>query len=445
MKIKPPSPPHPRSSGSPMDGLTDSHLITVPTRKTNEEEDNSERVTNKSCLLFDISRIHVPKKRLKVNNGRSHPYYLSSCKRFESNINSLPVDIVFDILVQLPAQDIYSAVRTVCRKWYQIIHTNKFVHTHFHHSTYGLLVQKRVSQSTQLAFMALSRQGQIELTRLNYEPEHHILCSSCNGLILECERRNDNTLYISNPVTMQRFSLPPFAFPDPVMDLHYSALAYASLSMEYKVVRVYLNRENFQLGCIILTVGVDESWRPVCTQHLSLRSKQNLVFRPLTTEGFVHWVNMSNYVLTLNVETEIITEHPFPSSGDGICFFPTAKYLSLLIANSCRSCSWDIWEMKPETGEWTQLPGIDLKDQMFEILGSSSEFDTIYKLSPAYIGSWLVPVGWLEYKEVFLYRVTNGIFAAWNIRLNKFEFIKLDSDLDGFFVHRNSLLWLDGC
>ncbi|KAL3615385.1 hypothetical protein CASFOL_041046 [Castilleja foliolosa] len=156
MKHKPPPirlpPPPPRHiGGSLMDEQTDSQLNTAPTTKRNEEEGNSE--------------IIVPKKRIKVIKFRSHPYYLRSCKRLESNINSLPDDIVFDILVQIPAQDIYSAVRPVCRKWYQMTRTHKVVNTHLHHSTYGLLLQKQVSKSIELTFMSLSRQGQIELTR----------------------------------------------------------------------------------------------------------------------------------------------------------------------------------------------------------------------------------------------------------------------------------------
>ncbi|KAL3619642.1 hypothetical protein CASFOL_034554 [Castilleja foliolosa] len=244
-------------------------------------------------LYFDI---HVLRKRIR------------SCKRLnllEANINSLPDEIVFDILVRIPAQDIYGAVRFVCRKWNQMIRTHKFVNTHLQHSTYGLLLKKRVAQSTQLTVMTFSRQGQIELTRLNYEPEHHIWCSSCNGLILECELSNYATFYIVNPVTMQRFSLPPPVYLSSGLGFCFPTIAYASLSMKYKVVRVYYSAG--QRGCTILTVGVDKFWRPVCGKHLSLEANKNFTFRPLTTEGFVHWAKRGNYVLTLNLETEIIT------------------------------------------------------------------------------------------------------------------------------------------
>ncbi|GFP94632.1 hypothetical protein PHJA_001607600 [Phtheirospermum japonicum] len=332
-----------------------------------------------------------------------------------------------------------------------MIHTHKFVNTHLHRSTYGLLIQNIVPPTVRLTFMALSRQGRIELTRLNYEPRYKIWCSSCNGLILESERKNLYALYITNPATMQHFALPPFFFPSTTAFTH-SAIAYASLSMEYKVVRVYYQEE--QWCCAIVTAGVDESWRRVCTQHLSFEAKELLRLKPLTTEGFVHWAKWGNYVLTLNVETEIITEYLVISLcygdrfGDNYYYFSTVKYLSLLIRR--RGWLWEVWEMKPETGEWTKLSGIEFTDRKCEILGLLCERDTIFK-PVGNSESSIIPVGWLEYKEVFVYCFfsplsykESRICVAWNVRLKEYELIELDSNRNEYFVHRNSLLWLDG-
>ncbi|KAL3615384.1 hypothetical protein CASFOL_041045 [Castilleja foliolosa] len=244
---------------------------------------------------------------------------------------------------------------------------------------------------------------------------------------------------------MQRFSLPPTTYSLTGLGFGFSAIAY-------KVVRAYCTSIQ-RRACIILTVGVDKSWRPICAKHISIQANLNFTFVPLTTEGFVHWAKSGSYVLTLNVETEIITEYLVPSSASSSCggvyYLSAVKYLSMLIERG--GWSWEVWEMKPETGEWTQLPGIDLEDRMYEIFGGLREGDKPYR-SFACIRRLLVPVGWLEYKEVLLYRLycprtrqRLSTCIAWNIRLKEFEFIELDSDLDGFFVHRNSLLWLDGC
>ncbi|KAL3624443.1 hypothetical protein CASFOL_031111 [Castilleja foliolosa] len=426
---QPPPPPRRQSSGSPLVKSTDSHL------NTEEQEEGN-------------SVIDAPKKRVKVKNSISHSYYLRSLK---TNINSLPDEIVFDILVKIPAQDIYSTVSPVCLKWYQMIHTHNFINANLNRSTYGLLIQDHCSVLYGLTFMALSRQGRVELTRLNYEPGYNIWCGSCNGLILESERGNPYALYITNPVTMQHFSLPPSPRPLFGMCFLLSAIAYASLSMEYKVVRAY--QRDKQWSCAILTVGVDESWRRVNTQHLSPEAKKLLMFKPLTTEGFVHWVAWGNYVLTLNVETEVITEYLVPSScsgdrfGGDYCYLPTVKYLSLLI--HYRGWSWEVWEMKPKTREWTSLPGIDLSGRKCEILEWFSKRDL---KSAGYSDGWLEPVGWLKYGEVLVccfalaYEVDkHRVCIAWNIRSKEIEYIELDSHRNRFFVHKNSLLWLGGC
>ncbi|KAL3626468.1 hypothetical protein CASFOL_030017 [Castilleja foliolosa] len=409
-----------------MDGLTESKVNIVPTTKETDEEEEEEEKGNSEI---------VP------------------------TINSLPDELVFEILLHLPAQDIYNAVMNVSRKWNQIIHTHTFVNTHLHRSTYGLLVQNRVSQPTQLSFIALSRQGRVELTRLNYKPNFKIWCNSCNGLILEWEREKTNLsgLYITNPATMQHFTLPPFFEP---MCFIFSALAYASLSMVYKVVIVFSKEK--ECSCAILTVGVDESWRPVRTQHLSLESKKRLFSRtPLTTQGFVHWASGGDFVLTLNVETEIITEYVVPSfvpslsSRDTILsyhYYSAVKYLSLLIRRG--GWCWEIWEMKPETGEWTKLSGIkgkDLKDRRGEIVNWSFEHDKEFNLSSSRMAA-LVPVGWLKYKEVLVFHVVRPgmnlaprFCMAWNVQSKETQFIELDSGENVFLAHMNSLVWLDGC
>ncbi|KAL3645534.1 hypothetical protein CASFOL_010714 [Castilleja foliolosa] len=395
---QPPPPPRRQRSGSPVVKFTDSHL------NTEKEEGNSV--------------IDVPKKRVKVKNGRSHSYYLRSCDMLnflKTNINSPPDEIVFDILVRVPAQDIYSAVRPVCLKWYRMIHTHTFVNTHLNRSTYRLLIQNRSSPPFTLTFMALSRQGRVELTRLNYDPGFTFWCNSSNGLILETERDAKYTLYITNPATMQHLSLPRSPIP---------------------------------LFGIIL-----ESWNPVNTQHLSLEAKKLLIFDPFTTEGFVHWVNRGSlYVLTLNVETEIITEYLVPSSCfddrfDGHYYFPTVNCLSLLIY--CRRWwSWEVWEMKPETGEWPNFPGIELNDRKCEILEWYSKRDS---KSVGYSDGWLEPFGWLKYGEVLICCFAlprevkkHQVCIAYNVRSKEIEYIELDCDRKRLLVHRNSLLWLDG-
>ncbi|KAL3626464.1 hypothetical protein CASFOL_030013 [Castilleja foliolosa] len=119
-----------------------------------------------------------------------------------------------------------------------------------------------------------------------------------------------------------------------------------------------------------------------------------------------------------------------------------------------RGWLWEVWEMKPETGEWTKLSGIeihDLKDRKGQILGWIGNRDTKFKSSGS--SSIIVrSVGWLKYKEVLLFKVyspdmrlAHRFCYAWNVRTKEIQFIELDSDVYPFLVHRHSLVWLDGC
>ncbi|GFP93895.1 hypothetical protein PHJA_001533800 [Phtheirospermum japonicum] len=215
--------------------------------------------------------------------------------------------------------------------------------------------------------------------------------------------------------------------------------------MEYKVVRTFfINSHNhvIQDECVaIFTVGVDKDWmRRVNTRHISLTANYLFVSRPLlTTKGFVHWtMNDSRfaYVLTLNVETEIITQFPVPRH-DGetelmYYYLPMGSYLSLLIARS--KFSWEFWEMKPDTGEWTKLPNIDLEAQF-----------------ASYLNCILKPGGWLKSREVLVfnvrrenYNLPSQLCIACNVRTRKFHEFELDGGLQSFLAHRNSLVWMDG-
>ncbi|KAK6164398.1 hypothetical protein DH2020_001262 [Rehmannia glutinosa] len=354
-----------------------------------------------------------------------------TCKRKRlKSIDSLPDDLLFKILLHLPTQDIYDKARLVCRKWYRIIHTHHFVYEHLQHTTYGLLFQGFVENAI---FLAL-RQGRIEISRYSFKFIVPVW-ATCNGLIVQFDCHNYKAIYITNPITKQIFVIPSFI--SIMVRKHLCGIAYAMASMEYKVVVTH-DPDGVLKGqrCAILTVGVDKSWRNVPTEHLSLEARKVFNKGPLITEGFMHWA-MGGGVLTLNVETETITETPAPVpqvyTRVQMCYVSTGKYLTLLIR--CGQYLWQFWEMKPETGEWRKLPNISLEAQKcrMEQLGFEHS-DTIY------------PSGWLKYPEVLTFVVSGPdrssmIFC--HLLTQEIDLIDIPNftDLHKVVVHRNSLVW----
>ncbi|KAL3615643.1 hypothetical protein CASFOL_041304 [Castilleja foliolosa] len=379
------------------------------------------------------------------------------CKRNilkATNIESLPDELIFEILVRVPAQDLYDSTRLVCRKWYNMINTRNFAHSHLQRSTPGLLVLDLYNLYSCKQTLMTMQKGQIETSNLSYGFRGTVL-SSCNGLVLRTNRNKNSKegpYIIVNPVTKQHFALPRFHSGQLMFRNCKFSLVYAASSRVYKVVSVpYSDQEYIGLVCVIMTVGVDRDFvRRVSTQHLSLKAKELLYKSPLTTPGFVHWVRngISEYVLSMNVESEIITQIPGPCLRDDgkslrCHYLQMGSYLSLLIDRG--EYLWEVWKMKPETGEWTNMPSIVLESQKV-INHLSSKYKILGSSSPL-----LNPIGWSNSREVLFLGVRLGShhgyigsLFAYNIRARELDLLYAqDVTLNLCLDHRSSLVWLD--
>ncbi|KAL3615616.1 hypothetical protein CASFOL_041277 [Castilleja foliolosa] len=105
-----------------------------------------------------------------------------------TTIESLSDDVLFEILLRVSAHDLYDFTRLVCRKWYNMIHTRNFAHSHFQRLTPVLLTADRISREH--AFMTMQN-GRIEISKWSYVVGRPVL-SSCNGLVLESNLIHDN-------------------------------------------------------------------------------------------------------------------------------------------------------------------------------------------------------------------------------------------------------------
>ncbi|CAA0820243.1 Unknown protein [Striga hermonthica] len=175
-------------------------------------------------------------------------------------------------------------------------------------------------------------QGRVVKLCARYELGSHILENSHGLVVVNTPFDFDMcTLRILNPETTEYIDLPPhFGRKNSSKN---TCLTYGAASMEYKVVQVYIKlakgvkkltfdaimRGDLLYECDILTVGAygDDSWRHMRTDHLSREAKSLLSMGPpLSTEGFVHWVpyHRGSNVLTLDAETEVLTESRVPVS-----------------------------------------------------------------------------------------------------------------------------------
>ncbi|KAL8063931.1 hypothetical protein ABFX02_01G058100 [Erythranthe guttata] len=348
----------------------------------------------------------------------------SKRRRTLSHIGSLPEDLVFEILLHLPAEDIYETAVLVCKKWYNAIHSRNFVCKHLQHSTPGLLVHlidNHDSPQTINKRFLLPGRGSVEVSKFSYGTVGRVW-GSCNGLILECVETEDHyNLSIVNPVKCEIFGLPsiylqPGIAYDPM-------IAYAEASNQYKVVVMgfYIFEPSGIESCVILTVGVDKSWRRVDIKHLDID-------RCLSTQGFIHWTRSDRTcVANLNVETEIITETPVPRGYEKrFRYLSMGSCLTLLV--ECGEFSWEVLKMKPETGEWTKMPKIDLEPLKGKFVNLVWED--------------VSPIGWLNEKVLALEVFLSPVCVFYNVRTQEIESLELERNSHEYLfnVHKNSLV-----
>ncbi|CAA0828476.1 Unknown protein [Striga hermonthica] len=410
--------------------------------------------------MSEESKTEVPPLKVlvppdeQIDGGKStegtRTYYPWSCKRKSpTSLESLPDELLFEILSRVPGQDIYEA-RLVCRKWYRKIHNRNFINAQLEHATHGLLLRSQNPETD--SFLIHAAGGRAEMSKFRCQ-RTCLVHTSCNGLMLEFEKQNMDNIYVSNPATGQIFVLPLYV--GGVSSFELWGIAYASVSMEYKVVLPILTGPFTKEKCYILTVGVDKSWRAVDLGHLSSKATRAFMSTPVITEGFIHWFTVySNIGLTLNVETEIFTETPGLTPSRRISdhqrniYLPTGKYLSLL--RPCGEFSWQVWEMRPEIGEWRKMGSVCLESQRrrFKQLGliQPTEVNTrpLFKLRTD-----VVPVGWVKYMEVLALSSADVIrrtIFTFNLVTGEFDEMELPSvRLDyTIMLHKSSLVWLCG-
>ncbi|KAL7159887.1 hypothetical protein ABFS83_01G057400 [Erythranthe nasuta] len=397
-------------------------------RDVNKEEGNSQMAVRK----FD--RVYVRRCKKKTNS---------------TNIESLPDELIVDILLHLSAQDIYDSAMFVCRKWYDMIRTRTFIYGHLRSSTPGLAIQSFDDYNRAL-FMSIGRGG-IEVSKFGCNFKW-AFWSSCNGLVLQFRDTLDSdSCFVANPITKRNFPLSVSLCPK--VQLYRYSIAYAAASMVYKVVHTfpYEQEEDVEVQkCGILTVGVDKLWRSGCTEHLSPINRELLKEVPLTTEGFIHWTRPTgNHILTLNVETEVITEIPFPQGyGERLFKYCLSTGSALTFLTHGSGFSWEVWELKTENGlEWTRVNKIDLEAQKgkFVNLGCECPDEDRPSTGPLI----LVPVGWLNDGEVLVLHVSDPtrVCILYNLRTRGIDFFELEDYCHNqlFEFHRNSLVSVDGC
>ncbi|KAL3625545.1 hypothetical protein CASFOL_030999 [Castilleja foliolosa] len=299
-----------------------------------------------------------------------------------TDVESLPDEVLFEVLVRIPAQDIHDSVRLVCSKWYHMTHTHTIII-----KIDSLWLWEKVVESRYITTTGTAKSDTLPVR------------SSCNGLVLESEEETETVenVHVSNPATMQIFTLRPLVGYRLALPLF--AIGYAASSMKYKAVILSMPGKDMEDKCFILTIGVDNSWR-----------------------------------------TTIETSGPTPEGYRRNTYLSTGRYVSLL--RPCGEMFWQVWEMKPEIDyQWRKVWDINLEDYKC----------TTFQLLDSRAVDFVQPIGWLKYLEILVFRklsyTPQSRIFVYYLLTHEIVTIELPAQHSIYdrVVHKDSLVSLGGC
>ncbi|XP_057496917.1 F-box protein At3g08750-like isoform X2 [Actinidia eriantha] len=418
----------------------------------------SREVTIAELNNLQSSRMNSGKAR--NGNIRCRKFQTIACsnRKEKSCVASLPEEIVFFILVRLPADILYNSAQYVCWQWYSIIRNPCFIYEHLLRSTTsGLFIQYDRLPYTP-CFAELGKRN-ATVTEVSFPFPIEVL-ATCDGLVLFRDRQNRDgpvlfsnrknmTIRVANPLIKKVATVPPLT----VQGYHYSyfSLVRARSTREYKVVFAYgsnLRIEDFD--CMVVTLGKDHAWKLIKNKFPN-SCRKLFCCRALSKGGFLYWAHFDfPFVVTLDVESEMFYEFPIPAA---LCegrytvpyYLTRGKSLSCMVQflGSPGIMFWDVWDLcDPMSGEWKKLYRIewDFKNsrprQVFKGLPSRSA-----------VMSDILPIAWVNNGEVVLFCVScsPGPYVAYNVKTGEtFTFGSHTSYVWWYFWrdYAYSLVWL---
>ncbi|KAH7862125.1 hypothetical protein Vadar_000359 [Vaccinium darrowii] len=372
----------------------------------------------------------------KVLNERvSHTHYktVNCCnEKKKSIIPSLPVEIIFSVLVWIPADILYNSMRYVCRQWYNIIRDPVFVKEQLIRSSVGLFVKWR----THRQFVEVGKM-KATMTELGF-PFSSPLTATCDGLVLLVNPpfTYGEVAFVANPLTKQMLKLPPHSC-QPAQCLF--SLACSHLAREYKVVFQYMAHGCQFFDWMIVTVGKDQAWRLIDSKKLSNYGRTFSPDSRLSTGGFLYHVyHPYTSVVALDVESETFYEFPSPTvlyscDRDDISYLARGKYLSCIVQLKPRTL-FDVWELSnPTSGGWRKLYTFNFDVQKYK---SSGMFKGWFSRRAKF--AHFRRKAWVNNGEVVVLSVIHnpGPFIAHNVKTGATFFIGNHlQDLRCFEVH----------
>lgn len=260
-------------------------------------------------------------------------------KKWSTEVAHLPYDLVFKILLLLPAKVLYR-FSFVCKTWYNLINSQAFIEAHLHlcetnlvflnsrpiskrrpnafsietklglsddSTRFSLFLPRRLQHDHYIHFLEFFQDGKGKVSDPNICGLGKIL-ATCNGLILATTEKNQGLL-VMNPMTRKLIRF-PLGTIVPSTDESYG-FVFDQHKREYKVVHLFRDSQRF-IGCEVLSVRT-RSWRAVDGPSSELfRSFER---KAVTATGALYWLPAKrecSYLVSLGMDDEKFVTRALP-------------------------------------------------------------------------------------------------------------------------------------
>ncbi|KAF5746139.1 putative F-box and associated interaction domains-containing protein [Tripterygium wilfordii] len=301
-------------------------------------------------------------------------------KNSMSLIESLPQEIIMDILSRLPPISLFQ-IKFVCRSWRNLAQDPLLLLMHnsyMNHSDPSIILHSDCPVRNQIYYLDLNEENRMVKT-IHVPPLPDFdLVGSCNGLLCLCDMKRRDPIYILNPFIRHCTELP---VSEGMISHHYGrpllGFGFNPTTNEYKVIKV----ANYPIPRLrrgparfttdayaeIFTIG-SHTWRSLGSlpyRFLRLQS-QTLV------NGRLHWFTwqtredgLDRKLLSFDIDSELFQEVATPECGSfdnrGSYLMVLKDCLSAVVYQNCRYWNFDIWVMRDYTVKesWIKKFSID--------------------------------------------------------------------------------------
>ncbi|KAK9284048.1 hypothetical protein L1049_012308 [Liquidambar formosana] len=345
-------------------------------------------------------------------------------------------DLIFNILVRLPADVLHKSMRLVCKGWANIIRHPLFIEAHLLRANTGIFVESIDSPGCARFFEI--KDGEVRVTELKRQFPRRMV-ASCEGVSLFTDPIDHRALYVANPATLQVTKLPYLNLP-PNPLFFSSSIARISPTGQYKVVHAYKDSRKV-CHWLLLTVGVDNSWRKIDC-HPAIGSGQiDLECFPVSVGGVVYWIDFEfyldgdNYFLAMDMGDETIHKVPIPSGRTDPCtYLKMGSYLSSFTLILPSTLQFEVCVLKDMCrGEWAKVYVINIGTGG----GIPRNLFCVF------------PIGWINSDQILILEALTSqgdVLLAYNVETQETKLV--DFELCGCEfsqIHTNSLVsWITG-